>query len=699
MKTPALADNALVKYSNEKGLLDEMISEGILSKTFWKSDNEYEEGVYLAYERFEDHLTARFLIDKYKDLDVEFAESGELFNFIESENAIYINQGLVEALSIQLPEKKEKEFYEYVPHLRKSDTVAEAFVKSLLWRKFETISKKQLDYVNDVVLLHETHDLFWDTILSVTAIPEHYFSALSLNQHLSQFSMADRDSWWTQYLKYQLDDNSAVKRLIDWGWSDEDKSHISDESIRLASITLAWFHTSTNRKLRDSATKSLICLLENRIPVLIEVLKVFESVNDPYVYERLFAAACGCAIRTTNKQHLPELSDYIFKTIFEDKEEVYPHILLRDYARGVIELTAYCGFDLPFDIELCRPPYNSSFPSKFPTNEEIDEKYDFDYQAKGFKDYYWAQNHILSSMTTEYGRGIARYGDFGRYTFQSALGDWDVNVDQLSNLAIEWIFEKYGYDVEKHGEFDRAIGTGRGRGTPYQERIGKKYQWIAFHEMLARVSDNFTKYDRWSFREENEEKYDGPWNPYVRDIDPTMTIKFAENYRYDEETPHPQWWTKIDYSNWSLSNNEWMYDTEDLPDVASGLSVIDDCGDEWLVLKGYPSWNENRKIGDEKWQKPYKRLWYQIRSYLVEKTELETIKKWSKQKNFSLHRLPDDYSRYEIFSREFFWSPAYKYFAKGEVLMIVGKKSKIKGGIESSFSIGDFGIFKLGRRI
>ena len=180
--------------------------------------------------------------------------------------------------------------------------------------------------------------------------------------------------------------------------------------------------------------------------------------------------------------------------------------------------------------------------------------------------------------------------------------------------------------------------------------------------MLARVSDNFTKYDRWSFRKETEEKYNGPWNPYVRDIDPTMTIKFAENYLYDEDKPRPQRWTKIEYSNWNLPNNEWMYNTEDLPDVASGLSFVDDCGEEWLILKGYPSWNENRKIGDEKWQKPYKRLWYQIRSYLVKKNELETIKKWSKQKNFSLHRLPDDHSRYEIFSREFHWSPAYKYF-------------------------------------
>lgn len=101
-------------------------------------------------------------------------------------------------------------------------------------------------------------------------------------------------------------------------------------------------------------------------------------------------------------------------------------------------------------------------------------------------------------MTTEYGRGIGGYGDFGRYTFESALRSWDVNTNELSNLAIEWIFEKYGYDVEKHGEYDRNTNSYDRRASTI-ERIGKKYQWIALYEMVARVSDNFKKYERWSF--------------------------------------------------------------------------------------------------------------------------------------------------------------------------------------------------------
>src|SRR5690606_1102308 len=118
----------------------------------------------------------------------------------------------------------------------------------------------------------------------------------------------ERDANWTQFLKNRYSDDSSVKRLIDWAWNQTDKSHISDESILLSSITLAWFHTSTNRKLRDCSTKSLVCLLQDRLRVLLELLKMFEGVNYPFVYERLFAVAYVCVLRTSQRDKISELS-------------------------------------------------------------------------------------------------------------------------------------------------------------------------------------------------------------------------------------------------------------------------------------------------------------------------------------------------------------------------------------------------------
>ena len=74
-------------------------------------------------------------------------------------------------------------------------------------------------------------------------------------------------------------------------------------------------------------------------------------------------------------------------------------------------------------------------------------------------------------MGVEHGR--RSYGGFGRYTFQRALDCWDISANSLSNLAIKWIIEKYGYDSNKHGEFDSEIGTGRAEILCLMKELGK----------------------------------------------------------------------------------------------------------------------------------------------------------------------------------------------------------------------------------
>jgi hypothetical protein len=279
-------DESISKFIVRKGFIDELIIEGVLSKNFfWKSEKDHEEGVYLAYERFEDHLTAQYLLEQYPDLEQAFKKGGELYRYVEDENPINLHKGLIEAFSIQVPEKTGKEFFAITPELKNKYPVIESFVESLLWRKIETINDASKEYVNEYVFSYQgTFELFFETILAVTGVPKHFFNAHSLHNYLMQFSLAERDANWTQFLKYRYSDDSSVKRLIDWAWNDTDKSHISHESILLSSIALAWFHTSTNRKLRDCSTKALVSLLQDRLNVLIDLLKMFKGVNDPYIY-------------------------------------------------------------------------------------------------------------------------------------------------------------------------------------------------------------------------------------------------------------------------------------------------------------------------------------------------------------------------------------------------------------------------------
>ena len=649
-------DTICTRYHINNSLLEELISEGIFIKNAY-NEIEY---VYFAYERLGDYLTAKHLLEKANNIDNAFIEGGELFNYVRDIYACTSNQGLIDAFSILVPTLTGREFFEFIPHVKDYHAIAESFINSMLWRQVEQMSDEVRTYlmsINDRGL----HQLFWNTCLSISTIPNHAFNANFLHQHLSKFTLADRDCWWIPFLKFQCLYDSPAKTLINWAWSFEDISHISNESVKLTAITLSWFLASTNRSLRDSSTKALICLLKRRIGVLIDVLRLFENVNDPYIYERLYAVAFGCAVRMDNKKELTELSQYVYETIFKDKEEVYPHILLRDYAREIIEYANYKGCALSAPIEEIRPPYHSTLPKKFPSNEKIDTKYKLDYQAKDFKDYYYSQNSILHSMVTEYGRGTGGYGDFGRYVFQAGLRCFDINYDGLSNYAVRLIFEKYGYDKEKHGKFDRECVSyswhyhNGGR----NERIGKKYQWLAYYELLARVSDNCQKYDD-SFSDKIE-PYNGPWNPYVRDIDPTILIHNTGSFH----VLHPKYWWEISPEiNMSEDNKTWMTHKDDLPSPNKLIDISNDNGEEWLALEYHPEWDEEKHLGEEKYDSPKKKIWYQIRSYLVREEDYQKVIEWINGKNFRGRWMPEKTGWYELFNREYYWSPGFREFDK-----------------------------------
>jgi hypothetical protein len=743
-KAYEVVNKSISTFIDKKGFIEELITEGVLSKNlFWKEGDEYEEGVYLAYERFEDHLTVQNLLVQCPELKKEFKEHGKLYNYVEDENAINRHKGLIEAFSIQVPEIKGYEFFSLIPDFKDKYPIVESFVESLLWRKVETINEESIKYVNEHVLAFQgTYDYFWEIILAVTGIPKHFFNANFLHNQLIQFSLADRDANWTQLLKYKYVDESSVKRLIDWAWSETDKSHILDESVLLSSITLSWFHTSTNRKLRDCSTKALICLLQNRLNVLLELLKMFEGVNDPYVYERLFAVAYGCVLRTDEKEKIAELSEYIFKTVFSDSTSLVPHILLRDYARGTIEYAHYLGIELSFELSKVRPPYQSNWPEKIPSHEELKEKYDNDNYRhiwssvmgigdfsrytigtnsassewsgckKGdtpvdrenvFKDFKNKLNseqlELLNSLDPIITKEGLKLGD-GIFNFKTAIGrKTEEELNQIrddfkksltANLLSEYEKEvepyldhnhkiintgeyfdltiaqrlilsrviELGWNPELHLSFDKEIGTGRGRGTTPHERIGKKYQWIAYYEYMALLSDNFIKQERWGERKENP--YQGPWDPYDRDIDPTMLI--SETGSHDDENPQDFWWVNDKIFNWDCTKESWVNDSSIVPNMEEIIQINDDKGFEWLVLEGYPSWSEPQKIGEEKWDQPHKELWCQIRSYLVKDDEFNSFKDWAVKQEFMGRWMPESVDRYEMFSREYYWSPAQYYF-------------------------------------
>ncbi len=632
------------KFSNGE-LLYELVSYGVLARNmrYRGKRDEYEEVVYLSYERFNDFLTSQRL------LDVSESAEEAVKKLIKDEHGLWYYGGIVEAFAIILPEKEGRELYEVIPDFKDNDIVADSVIKSLLWRKKSTIGQKLVDYFNKV-MTHDRYMNFISTLIQVGPTNGHYFNAEFLHRNLTKWKLAERDHRWSTCLRdISGDYDNPVETLITWAREDFGQTAIEDESKYLTAIVLGWFTSSMDRRIRDYASKGLIALVRNDVDLMLRLLDKFDGVDDPYVMERIYAAAYGCALLSDATDKLCDLAKSVYKHLFDVEGEVYPNALVRDYGKGVIEYALAKYPDLELGDKAFTPPYKSTFSETFPTDEETKAYSKKDKDGKRLTP---GVDAILESMVTEHGYTI--YGDFGRYVFQSHLTGWDFDPQKLSNLAVKWIMEHYGYNEEWFGEYDKMIGYGRMRQVYPGERVGKKYQWIAFHEMVARLSDNYPMQDRWN--NDKDIAYNGTWEPYLRDIDPTMLVKDRIPAWYEPESRY--WWNNQEYAEWSGPGTEWTRKYDNLPDPAKVIETVDENGVHWLALKAFPDWVEPH----EKDAGAYCNLWYQIRSYIVDEEQFADLALWALDQNFTGRWMPEVSDRYEMFGREYYWSPAYKYY-------------------------------------
>jgi len=223
-----------------------------------------------------------------------------------------------------------------------------------------------------------------------------------------------------------------------------------------------------------------------------------------------------------------------------------------------------------------------------------------------------------------------------------------------TGLAQRWIFKRVielGWRPELHGEFDEYIKR-YDRTEHKAERIGKKYQWIALHEFLARVSDNFQfKGDVW---ENKTKKYKGPWNPYIRDIDPSYLIK---NDSHIHKIANFEKWKDL-YANYdarseNIMDKEWIRKLDDLPVVEDILSIEDDIGNKWLLLDGLIKWEEEPPPEEEKYNLQMRKLYYLVRGYIVRKKDLKKFFEWGKKQDFMERWMPEFREFYECFLGEY----------------------------------------------
>jgi len=240
--------------------------------------------------------------------------------------------------------------------------------------------------------------------------------------------------------------------------------------------------------------------------------------------------------------------------------------------------------------------------------------------------------------------------------------------------AWRWVFARVaalGWTPERFGEFDRFHGRGRGdRGTHKAERIGKKYQWIALHELAERLANHY--HPREHFLGAGD-TFTGAWQLLLRDLDPSLPPAPHPRSEDEDDDPVPNderpqlatfppehaagWWVPSQPHLPDLDGvGNWILHGGALPLLEDIAVRTDDHGTRWVVLGDYTSDTaDGRGWGGQKNQAEQ---WHLIHSWLVTQDQFPAVLDFLKTRSLIPRWMPEARHPYQTYLGEFPSAPA-----------------------------------------
>lgn len=498
--------------TRRRNLLETLRTNGLIEEdaVWYTSKSSFKSRVVfrLPYQRFSDHLVARHLLKAYLDVSSasaikrSFAAGSPLARVFRKSSRYqreYAEPGWAQALITEFPERvgtrlpsKERELFFVLPRRAQDVSVYfDPFIEGLFWRDPASFTEGTRLLINQYLSADSrAWERVVDALAAVSTKPKHPYHARCLYDFLAQYPMTDRDLRWSEYLRRKYA-SPTIHRLLTWAGK-LNAASMTEHSARELVVLLSLVLTTVVRKDRDLATKALVLIGEKFPAVLFEhVVKSF-GFNDPYVSERVLAAAYGVAmslvdsdVAPTFRPMLGSLAERLYKEMFGPGAcNATHHALKRDYALGIIEVaqSARCVSLPKAATRNLAPPY-PQIASTFTSDGTSD-----------------------SAVTEAIGDAI--HMDFGNYTIgrltpERANYD-DKNPEYVKVRAkIERRMFDLGYRKEQFDTLDREIGNSSfsARDEHKVDRYGKKYSWIAYFEMwgereAARVLPDWRLGDR-----------------------------------------------------------------------------------------------------------------------------------------------------------------------------------------------------------
>ena len=272
--------------------------------------------------------------------------------------------------------------------------------------------------------------------------------------------------------------------------------------------------------------------------------------------------------------------------------------------------------------------------------------------------------HTMSSDQWEDFR--VRAQGFIRYRlFAEKARDWAATFN--TQWALRWICKRVhelGWTSMRFGHFDDSLS-----GSPYDhriERIGKKYQWLALQELIARMADNLAYLDDpWAGDDSELPVYPGARLVGLRDIDPSLLIMKTHDDGWQEWSK--TWWVPFNPRLRALEPHErlaWLESDNDIINDTTLIAVRDPKTQRrWLALRGFSKWTGSGV--DDGGEERQRETWFRLTCLVVHRKDHErTVSSLQGRILTAPDSLPEIDLPGDLYLGEYPWHPEVRDFER-----------------------------------
>lgn len=496
--------------------------------------------------------------------------------------------------------------------LRNFDSQRSTLPKSIVT---EIVLSKD-DFINPKYLL-DNFTLYRDFLME----PVH--------EKLMSMSLLERDERWTISVNKMYDDHSYFIKC-------RKSLEPNEKNARAYIWILCWLMSTSHPQLRNLTRRIVHGWLRDYSQLCKELVENFFRCNDPYILRGIYGAIYGVLLIKRDKDLTHEVAETVFKCLYESQVMVPIELEVRSWTLKILEFNHLLNPEDPY-WNSATPPYRRQENlMEYPKTENYD---DVSYFGEG----HGAKAMHDSLFAWDFNRYII--GTNSRNESDTYIKDGKaVELDDITKAIAFRIKHVYGYS-QLLSDYDGGVKWEE-RIHRRTERIGKKYQWIAYGEVKAYLSDTCKmKKDRWNDDPPEEIPY--PWyDSESITFEPTLTISGNRSYLDQElfdEIPGED--LMVDEAH------QWLESRTLVPKPC--IIVKDKKAKEWVNIVGYQK-KEQAVMDDNR------ESFIFICPCLVKKDKADDFEQWAKDQCFYGRWMPEDSGHYEFFWNEFPWSDSYK---------------------------------------